>query len=279
MVTEVRHRRITDSNTRIILQKGSLKEPLPKSERGLGWVQIQQSPYDGKNTYRDHSLLLRIVTYEGLTTLDHPNRGWTITSWTITTLEHSKSEMWTDIGNTTCNLPEHSVYTKNHIDDGTIVCRLTSIWHEGTSNFLHSWIQSGHVLFIQVPYERSWILRTQFGSLTSSVRLSMYPLLQVSWKGLLVTLYLGVYYQPFPWQLFLSKCRSPCDIRRKSSPTDTFFHKRHTQSKLPESVMSWNPCRVRLGHRWSSEKGILQVVVRLFIGTQKQISDSPLCPY
>ena len=36
-----------------------------------------------------------------------------------------------------------------HIDDGLIGWRLTSIWHEGTSNFLHSWIQSGHVLFIQ----------------------------------------------------------------------------------------------------------------------------------
>ncbi len=34
-----------------------------------------------------------------------------------------------------------SVYTKNHIDDGLIGCRLTSICHEGTSNFLYSWLQ------------------------------------------------------------------------------------------------------------------------------------------
>jgi hypothetical protein len=34
--------RITDSNTRITLQEGSLKEPLPKSDNDLGWVQIQQ---------------------------------------------------------------------------------------------------------------------------------------------------------------------------------------------------------------------------------------------
>ncbi len=42
-----------------------------------------------------------------------------------------------------------SVYTKNHIDDGMIGCRLSSIWHEGTSNFLHSWLQPGHTLFVQ----------------------------------------------------------------------------------------------------------------------------------
>jgi hypothetical protein len=35
--------------------------------------------------------------------------------------------------------------------------------------------------------------------------------------------------QPFPFQLLISKCWGPCDIRRKSPVTDTFFHKRHTQ--------------------------------------------------
>ena len=44
--------------------------------------------------------------------------------------------------------------------------------------------------------------------------------------------------QHFPCQLLLSKCWGPCDIRRKPPPTDTSFHKRHTQGKLPESVMS-----------------------------------------
>ncbi len=33
--------------------------------------------------------------------------------------------------------------------DCLIGCRLPSIWHEGTSNFLHSWLQSGHALFVQ----------------------------------------------------------------------------------------------------------------------------------
>jgi hypothetical protein len=60
-------------------------------------------------------------------------------------------------------------------------------------------------------------------------------------------------WQPFPFQLLLSKCWGPCDIRRYPPPTDTFFHKRHTQGKLPESVMSWIPCRVRFRWRCSSE--------------------------
>jgi len=44
--------------------------------------------------------------------------------------------------------------------------------------------------------------------------------------------------QPFPCQLLLSKCWGPCGIRRKPPPTDTFFHKRHTQGKLLQSAMS-----------------------------------------
>ena len=74
--------RITDSNTRITLREGSLKEPLPKSDNGLGWVQIQQKSLRWEELIQDSP----IITHEGLTTLAHPNRGWTITSGTWNTL-------------------------------------------------------------------------------------------------------------------------------------------------------------------------------------------------
>ena len=70
--------RITDSNTRITLREDSLKEPLPESDNGLGWVQIQQKSLRCQENIHDST----IITHEGLTTLDHPNRGWTITSGT-----------------------------------------------------------------------------------------------------------------------------------------------------------------------------------------------------
>ncbi len=73
--------RITDSNTRITLREGSLKEPLPKSDNGLGWVQIQQ-----KSLRWEHVQGLTIITHEGWTTLTHPNRGWTITNGTWNTI-------------------------------------------------------------------------------------------------------------------------------------------------------------------------------------------------
>ena len=68
--------RITDSNTRITLREDSLKEPLPKSDNGLGWVQIQQKSLRWEELIQGSP----IITHEGLTTLGHPNRGWTITS-------------------------------------------------------------------------------------------------------------------------------------------------------------------------------------------------------
>jgi hypothetical protein len=64
--------------TRITLREGSLKEPLPTSDNGLGWVQIQQkSP-----RWEEHIQGSTIITHEGLTTLAHPDRGWTIASGT-----------------------------------------------------------------------------------------------------------------------------------------------------------------------------------------------------
>ncbi len=74
--------RITDSNTRITLREGSLKEPIPKSDNGLGWVQIQQKSI----RWEEHIQGLTIITHETLTILAHPNRGWTITSGTWNTL-------------------------------------------------------------------------------------------------------------------------------------------------------------------------------------------------
>jgi hypothetical protein len=74
--------RITDSNTRITQREGSVKEPLPKSESGLGWVQIQQKSL----RWEEHIQGSPIITYKGLTTVAHPNRGWTIASGTWHTL-------------------------------------------------------------------------------------------------------------------------------------------------------------------------------------------------
>jgi hypothetical protein len=70
--------RITDSNTRITLREDSLKEPLPKSDNGLDWVQIQQKSLRWEELIQDSP----IITHEDLTTLDHPSRGWTITNGT-----------------------------------------------------------------------------------------------------------------------------------------------------------------------------------------------------
>ena len=66
--------RITYSNTRITLQEGSLREPCPTNENGIGWVQIQQKSL----RWEEHIQGSSIITHEGLTTLTHPNRGWTI---------------------------------------------------------------------------------------------------------------------------------------------------------------------------------------------------------
>jgi hypothetical protein len=63
-------------------EKDSLKEPLPTSDNGLGWVQIQQKSLRWEEHIQDST----IITHEGLTTLAHPNRGWTITSGTWNTL-------------------------------------------------------------------------------------------------------------------------------------------------------------------------------------------------
>ncbi len=76
-------------------------------------------------------------------------------------------------------------------------------------------------------------------------------------------------WQPFPCQLFLSKCWGPCDNRRKPPPTDTFFHKRHTQGKLSESVMSWNPCRVRFRWRCSSEDRYTTILLQVWKSLHK----------
>jgi hypothetical protein len=67
-----------DSDTRITLREGSLKEPLPESNNGLGWVQIQQK----SSRWEEHIQGSTIITHEGLTTLAHPNRGWTVANGT-----------------------------------------------------------------------------------------------------------------------------------------------------------------------------------------------------
>jgi hypothetical protein len=74
--------RVTDSNIRITFREDSLKEVLPTSDNGLGWVQIQQKSLRWEENIQGST----IITHEGLTTLAHPTQGWVITSGTWTTL-------------------------------------------------------------------------------------------------------------------------------------------------------------------------------------------------
>ena len=59
--------RITSSNTKIQLRKGTLDQPCPKGEDDLGWVQIQQKSLMWEEKNGDFS----VITHEGLTTLAH----------------------------------------------------------------------------------------------------------------------------------------------------------------------------------------------------------------
>ena len=59
---------------------------LPRGENGLGWVQIQQKSLRWEEITDGSS----VVTHEGLTTLAQPKLGWTVASWTWTTLK----KMW-----------------------------------------------------------------------------------------------------------------------------------------------------------------------------------------
>jgi hypothetical protein len=73
--------RVTDSNTRISLSEGVLTGP-PRDDSGLGWVQIQRKSLLWEEKIEGFS----IITSEGLTTLAHPELGWTITSGMWNTL-------------------------------------------------------------------------------------------------------------------------------------------------------------------------------------------------
>jgi hypothetical protein len=68
----------TDSNIRITLREDSLKEALPTSDNGLGWVQIQQKSLRWEENIQGST----VITHAGLTTLVHPTQGWTIASGT-----------------------------------------------------------------------------------------------------------------------------------------------------------------------------------------------------
>jgi hypothetical protein len=74
--------RITDSNHRITIREDSLKEALPTSDNGLGWVQIQQKSLRWEENIQGSN----VITHVGLTTRAHPTQGWTITSGTWNTL-------------------------------------------------------------------------------------------------------------------------------------------------------------------------------------------------
>ena len=74
--------RVTDSNTRISLSEGALTGPCPRDDSGIGWVQIQCKSLLWVEKIEGFS----IITTEGLTTLAHPQLGWTITSGMWNTL-------------------------------------------------------------------------------------------------------------------------------------------------------------------------------------------------
>jgi hypothetical protein len=73
--------RVIDSNTRTSLSEGALTRPCPRDDSGLGWVQIQRKSLLWEGKIEGFS----IITSEGLTTLAHPQLGWTIASgmWNI----------------------------------------------------------------------------------------------------------------------------------------------------------------------------------------------------
>ena len=74
--------RVTDSNTRISLSEGALTGPCPRNDSGQGWVQMQRKSLLWEEKIEGFS----IITSEGLTTLAHPQLGWTITSGMCITL-------------------------------------------------------------------------------------------------------------------------------------------------------------------------------------------------
>jgi hypothetical protein len=82
--------RVTDSNIRITFREDSLKESLPTSDNGLGWVQIQKKSL----RWEEHIQVSTIITHEGLTTLAHSNRGWTIASGTWNALWNALRAKW-----------------------------------------------------------------------------------------------------------------------------------------------------------------------------------------
>jgi hypothetical protein len=119
--------RITDSNTRVTLREGSLKEPLPKSDNGLGWVQIQQKSLQ----WEEHIQGSPIITHEGLTTLVHPTRGWTIASGTWNALRAK----WGLTSETLQRIYE-SCATQRHLETASIFTptrhilqTIKQVWH------------------------------------------------------------------------------------------------------------------------------------------------------
>ncbi len=128
--------------------------------------------------------------------------------------------------------------------------------HENSVNLLdHRFVHSLHdlgIVFVTTDFPiRSVVTRTfrKRGNGFYSGHVMLIVILHTLW-------------QPFPSQLLFSKCWGKCDNRRKPVPTDMFFHKRHTQGKFPESVMSWIPCRVRFGEGSLQRTGILQFFYR-----------------
>ena len=74
--------RVTDSNIRISLSEGSLNGPCPRDDSVCRWVQIQRKSLLWEEKIEGFS----IITHEGLTTLVHPQIGWTIASGMWNTL-------------------------------------------------------------------------------------------------------------------------------------------------------------------------------------------------
>ncbi len=111
-------------------------------------------------------------------------------------------------------------------------------------------------------------------------------------QGLLVTLHLGAYCglhcqktgsirATRCWLWFCTRCDNPflasCCFRNVgvhvvfdvSRPPPIHFSTKDTQGKLPESVMSWSPCRVSLQWRCSSEDRYPPILLQVWKSLHK----------
>jgi hypothetical protein len=87
------------------------------------------------------------------------------------------------------------------------------------------------------------------------------------------------------WLWFCTRCDNPflvsCCFRNVgvhvtfdvSRPPPIHFSTKDTQGKFPESVMSWNPCRVKFQWRCSSEDKYTPILLQVWKSLEKSVQD------